>query len=387
MAKKRNHEEASIEAGSNDTSGKGFTDPPADDSLSSGMDSGFEDPDSEASSEGVSPSAEMLGTRQTIEAALARFAGSEGASHARARDAANVLGVGISTGSGSDTCLPGEPCLIVFVENETDQDAVRAEICDDMGASALSDDAFPLEVVTTGPIEALTSNRSRFRPSSGGLSVGHPQVTAGTLGGWARGNGARSTRLLMVSNNHVLANSNQARFQDPILQPGTADGGRSPADRIAILERFVNIAFGGPANYVDAATGWCWPALVKRDHLYHVGSSPRYFRVGARSVEPRVNMMVGKTGRTTNLTNGRVTAIGVSVNVNYGGGKVAHFRDQFAVRSPGASPFSAGGDSGSFVWTWDSLRCPVGLLFAGGGGTTFCNRITRVISALDITLL
>jgi hypothetical protein len=29
---------------------------------------------------------------------------------------------------------------------------------------------------------------------------------------------------------------------------------------------------------------------------------------------------------------------------------------------------------------------PVGLLFAGGGGTTFANRITRVLAALDIRL-
>jgi hypothetical protein len=30
---------------------------------------------------------------------------------------------------------------------------------------------------------------------------------------------------------------------------------------------------------------------------------------------------------------------------------------------------------------------PVGLLFAGGGGTTFANVISRVLSALEIRLL
>jgi hypothetical protein len=29
----------------------------------------------------------------------------------------------------------------------------------------------------------------------------------------------------------------------------------------------------------------------------------------------------------------------------------------------------------------------VGLLFAGGGGTTFGNRITRVLSALDVRMV
>ncbi|NEZ55028.1 hypothetical protein DXZ20_04890 [Leptolyngbyaceae cyanobacterium CCMR0081] len=98
-------------------------------------------------------------------------------------------------------------------------------------------------------------------------------------------------------------------------------------------------------------------------------------------------MVVGKTGRTTNLTQGLIRAVGVSVNVRFGSAGVAHFRDQFSVRSTGSGTFSAGGDSGSFVWGWQSGLPPVGLLFAGGGGTTFCNRMSRVVNALDITLI
>ena len=97
-------------------------------------------------------------------------------------------------------------------------------------------------------------------------------------------------------------------------------------------------------------------------------------------------MVVGKTGRTTDLTQGTIRATGVSINVNYGEAGVAHFRDQFSVRSTNAQNFSAGGDSGSIVWQWNSRLSPVGLLFAGGGGTTFCNRMSRVVTALDITL-
>jgi hypothetical protein len=65
---------------------------------------------------------------------------------------------------------------------------------------------------------------------------------------------------------------------------------------------------------------------------------------------------------------------------------VAHFRDQFSVRSTTTSTFSAGGDSGSMVWQWDPRLSPVGLIFAGGGGTTLCNRMSRVVTALDMTL-
>jgi len=76
---------------------------------------------------------------------------------------------------------------------------------------------------------------------------------------------------------------------------------------------------------------------------------------------------------------------GVSVNVGYDKGRVAPFRDQIGIQGL-SGDFSAGGDSGSLIWTWDSRRNPVGLLFAGGGGCTFANRITHVLSSLAIRL-
>jgi hypothetical protein len=98
-------------------------------------------------------------------------------------------------------------------------------------------------------------------------------------------------------------------------------------------------------------------------------------------------MVVGKTGRTTELTQGIIRATRVSLNIHYGSAGVAHFRDQFSVQSTTSSTFSAGGDSGAFVWQWKIGLPPVGLLFASGGGTVFCNRMSRVVTALDVTLI
>jgi hypothetical protein len=81
-----------------------------------------------------------------------------------------------------------------------------------------------------------------------------------------------------------------------------------------------------------------------------------------------------------------VTAIGATIQVNYGGGRVGLFQDQIEVRGT-AGLFSQGGDSGSSIWTWNPQRNPVGLLFAGGGQSTFANRMTRVLAALDIALV
>lgn len=328
----------------------------------------------------------LLEIRGQIEQRLAEAASTNALSFASARnvDSAGVLGVGVS-GVG----IPGQPSLVVYVESDANEEQAKREIVDTLGVQAAASDDIPIEVEVTGPIVAYTSNRSRFRPAPGGASAGHFRITAGTIGGWARGrSGDRVRRVLMLSNNHVLANSNSAKFGDAILQPGPADGGLNPADRIAILERFVKIDFTpGAANFVDCATGWCWPDRVRRDHVYHRGgSTARFFKIGNNVVEPRVNMVVGKSGRTTDLTQGTIRATNVSVNVSYGSAGVGHFRDQFSVRSTGASDFSAGGDSGSIVWQWQTGVAPVGLLFAGGGGTTFCNRLSRVLTALDISL-
>jgi hypothetical protein len=72
-------------------------------------------------------------------------------------------------------------------------------------------------------------------------------------------------------------------------------------------------------------------------------------------------MLVGKSGRTTQLRAGRITDISATVRVNYGGGRQALFQDQLVIRGI-SGDFSAGGDSGSLVWTWDARRNPVGLL-------------------------
>ena len=239
----------------------------------------------------------------------------------------------------------------------------------------------------TGVIDAQP-HRMRLRPAPGGISVGHRLITAGTLGCLVRGRSApRINRLMVLSNNHVLANTNGGPLGESILQPGPFDGGKHPADQIAVLERFVPINFAaGSANIVDCATGWAWPDRVRPELMYISGGIIHYFRVGATPVAAVLGMPVGKSGRTTQLTSGRVTAVGVTINVNFGGGRVARFTNQIAVRAA-SGDFSAGGDSGSLIWTWDARRAPVALLFAGGGGTTFGNPIASVLASLDVQLV
>lgn len=312
----------------------------------------------------------------------------------------SIVGVGFGMAEEDSCCTldvePGAPVLNVYVMEQIETKDVESILVNEIGAEAAGDERVPVNVIVTGPIEAQP-HRFRIRPAPGGVSVGHFKITAGTLGCLARARhklggcdkgkfGDRRRRLLILSNNHVLANSNQANCLDPILQPGPADGGRNPRDRLALLERWVNIKFGaGRVNFVDCATAWAWPKRVRKELIYISRGRRKFFRVGSRPVRCRRRMLVGKSGRTTQLTRGQIVDCSWSGWINYGRAGRAFFRDQMVVRGIGKT-FSAGGDSGSLIWTWDRRRNPVGLLFAGGGGLTIANKIPRVLRSLDIRL-
>jgi hypothetical protein len=325
----------------------------------------------------------LVQMKAEIASQLARMVGSASAQELySAQGMGNIVGVGLGTSESpaSLSAEPGSTGLNIYVVEPTSIDEVKAVLVDSMGVSAASSDNVPVNVIVTGIIDAQ-QHRFKMRPAPGGISIGHPRVTAGTLGCLAY----RPNRVLVLSNNHVIANSNDARFGDHITQPGRVDGGVAPADTIAILERFVPINFAGACNYVDCATGWAWPDRVRKELVYLRGGKPDFFNISSLIRTPVTGMIVGKSGRTTQLTQGRITDTSVTVRVNYGAGRVALFCDQIAVRGL-SGDFSAGGDSGSVIWTWDNQRNPVGLLFAGGGGITFANKMGRVLSALDIRL-
>ena len=274
------------------------------------------------------------------------------------------IGVGIRSAAGVYT---GELAVKVFVREKAPLSRLNRDF-----AVPSSINGMPTDVEEVGELSASTYMASYPRPVPCGVSCGHVRVTAGTLGCLIVLN---NNRLCVLSNNHVLANENNAAVGDPIIQPGRVDGGVSPRDRIALLERFVPISFSGP-NTVDAAAAFTSSQLVKPQHVnYLMNPTP---------VAPRLSLSVIKNGRTTQATQGVITAIGVnSVRVRYTAG-VASFNNQIFIQGIGSRPFSQGGDSGSIIVT-AGTRQPVGLLFAGSATHTIANPIEAVMSALGIS--
>lgn len=227
------------------------------------------------------------------------------------------------------------------------------------------------------PEEPDLTPRDRWdRPVPIGVSTGHPDVTAGTIG-------ARVTdgsNVYALSNNHVYANENNANIGDPVLQPGTYDGGMVPDDSIGTLYAFVPISFTD-VNVVDAAI-----ALSSIASLDNTTPPDGYGAPKSTTADASIGMKVLKYGRTTGQTKGRVYAINVTVDVWYDSG-VARFENQIVI-TPGT--FSAGGDSGSLIVvdskrTNDHLK-PVGLLFAGSSRYTIANPIGPVLDAFGVTI-
>jgi hypothetical protein len=341
----------------------------------------------------ASVSSELLEAKGAVEDAL-RQQGEQRAgiqSLDSASDVGMIQGVAIGIGDGAGpagsglTGVPGEPLLTIYLAEPRPPEQVQSLVVEGLGVAEAAADEVPLNAVVTGIIDA-SPHRFRARRAPGGISVAHHAVTAGTLGCLATGRAApRDEQLMILSNNHVLANANDAQVGDCICQPGPYDGGKCPADKVAVLEKFVPIEFGGAVNYVDCATAWAWPDRVTRELGYMSGGQLVPFRVGEQVVAPQLGLAVGKSGRTTQVTSGRITGIGASLWVNYSGGRSAFFQDQISIQGFSAN-FSAGGDSGSLIWTWSANRNPVALLYAGGGGVTFANPLDRVLTELDISL-
>lgn len=268
-------------------------------------------------------------------------------------------------------------------------------------------DGITTDVVETGRIRALNSHLQRHRPAPGGVSIGHRDITAGTLGCIVKKNGQR----VILSNNHVLANSNAAQIGDAILQPGPHDGGKFPDDHIANLLEFIPISLGGSGgggssncpigNSVASILNVAASIIGSNTRLQAITTRAADNLVDAAIAKPlndgdvsddildigaiagmtpgQLGMAIQKSGRTTQYTTGNILQVDVTVDVQYGAGQIGRFIDQLL-----AGAMSQGGDSGSAVL--DNDKNLVGLLFAGSDQTTIINRMENVFSALSLSL-
>jgi hypothetical protein len=209
----------------------------------------------------------------------------------------------------------------------------------------------------------------------------------GTLGSLLTRNGS----FYILSNNHVLARSDQAAAGEPISQPGIIETNCSTAgtNTVAHLTSFVNLQASG--TNVDAAIALIVPGAVDlTGDILLLGSTATGSTADSgpphqgRGILASVGMPVAKSGRTTGLTCSTVSTTSLSTSVNYqtqcNGGTIfpVTYRNQIAVSGGG---FSAGGDSGSLIVN-EQTADPVALLYGGSDTDTVGNPVADVLTAL-----
>jgi hypothetical protein len=240
----------------------------------------------------------------------------------------------------------------------------------------------------------IRQDDTRYRPFSG---IGYKEIGATATLGYVNRKGE------VLSNNHVLANQSltinvTASKGDAFIQPGYIGGGRYPEDVVGHLDRWIDLI---PANAPNpcglgsmvARFLSIFPKILGRRgrFVYIYEPQPNYidgavgiadpgtFEPGIRGLgevvggrDPILGRRLQKRGRTTGLTHGVVTAVGVSVDVEgYQGIYTCHFEDQVAIESE-TGAYSQPGDSGAANVT-DEPNSPLyyeALLFAGGQDST-----------------
>lgn len=169
------------------------------------------------------------------------------------------------------------------------------------------------------------------RPVSPGISVGHINVSAGTIGAVVSDQKGSN---YILSNNHVLADTNKAKKGDPIIQPGCSDGG---TEEVAKLEHFHQIKMCGTENTVDIAIASLNEQIKLNCVIPGVGEPNG-------TMFAQLGMEVEKIGRTTGHTKGQIEATDADIRVGYDNEQKAVFIDQIKTQK-----MSSPGDSGALL--------------------------------------
>ena len=219
--------------------------------------------------------------------------------------------------------------------------------------------------------------------TSGGniRDITHRFCCSGTLGAVVAD--ASNTQFIL-SNNHVLADTDTATPGDDISQPGLVDVGCVlTAANSNTVAHFSTTKPLGTAN-IDAALAQVAPGAVSPSgNILEVGIP------SSTEATPVVGDAVAKSGRTTGLTCATIGSVSTNVRVQYqrGCGKGKKFTISYINQVlVNGSTFSAAGDSGSLIVTQATAQ-PVALLFAGSSTTTIGNPISDVTTAFNVSIV
>jgi hypothetical protein len=332
----------------------------------------------------------------TITGYIAEAGGSTGINYVVASSATGSSG---GVGSvGSPNCVRGSNefthCSATYTAPATINPATTTYVVGTVGTSS-SKTATEVLLDTAGISSNPTSHQSQLGTpvalgSSGGNNIDYDTNSSnqivdccgGTLGALIQDT---SSKQYILSCNHVLARSDQASTGENIVEPGLIDDnctpyGQSGANTTLVGTLTTWLPLSSSTTNADAAiaavnsgavssTGAILELGLPQAGGTLAAAPPGISSTAGKGENGSVGMTVAKSGRTTGLTCGAISAVNLNVQVGY-------FRDcaetkayltktytnQIGVEG---NEFSDAGDSGSLIVDASNAE-PVGLFFAGG---------------------
>ncbi len=188
---------------------------------------------------------------------------------------------------------------------------------------------------------------ARWTPAPGGVSVGHPDITYGTIGDQVTYQGNVNC---FVTNAHVAGGLDGGKVGDRIVQPGDRHGGTETIGYIvAMVTPLKDVTNSVDAAIVCGERGSVYPGI------YGIEGA-----VTGVYEDPFIGMQAVKCGATSGCTTLTLKAMDVTIKVGYVQGRqilMRTFAHQMMWDGNGDP-----GDSGSDIVTDHKMA---GLLFAG----------------------
>ena len=305
-------------------------------------------------------------SREDLHASLRRFVRAQGSEYLRDPNISSI-GIGYKMRDGKPTA---EVAIQFTVASKAEPEALRTmdttpipptitvdgvEVPTDVLQRVYRPD---FRVVAQAPI---SPRKKRIDPIQPGVSVGHVDISAGTIGCLVYDISDGTPYIL--SNWHVL-HGPTGRIGDSVVQPGAHDDNRIDHNRLGKLVR----------SHLGHA-GDCAVATIEGRQAT---ADPFELDVPVEELgEPELGDRVIKSGRTTGVTHGIVRRVDTIAKIDYGGSVGEQEIGCFEIGVDPDAPaqngeISQGGDSGA-AWLFTDGDKPTSVLagihFAGEGST------------------
>lgn len=282
----------------------------------------------------------------------------------------NGVGLGFKRIKGQ---FSKEPCIHVLVENKVNENYLTSNNIIPKKYMGIKTDVIEVGKILASSGEAIPQ---KLRPLESGCGISlDGNNEDGTLGCIVTKIVDGEMQYFILSNNHVLADLNNAPIGSPIVQPSFYITKEENENIIAHLDTFIPLKFDSRSiNYVDCAIGKILDNSNISNKIFELGEIAGYNK-------PTLDLYVKKVGFVSGLSEGKIVSIGVTQEIFYSAFEIAKFKDQIYTDAK-----STKGDSGSAILNQNNEIVGILLGTSNNDDYTIFNDINLVLDALKVDI-